>query len=104
MKSPEEDGAIVRLKQQELTADEVMRHLDTGKQVTKLAMMYQDRVTFIMQDDISLKRVKFTEIVKEQTDDIPSEDKLAKLDADFTLMTAEFSELLPYLIGEIDKL
>jgi recombination associated protein RdgC len=103
LKSPEEDGATVRLKQQELTADEVTRHLETGKQVTKLALMWQDRMTFIIQEDISLKRVKFTDVIKEQNDDIPNEDKLAKMDADFTLMAAEFGEFMPFLIKEIEE-
>jgi recombination associated protein RdgC len=103
-KSPEEDGAIVRLKQQDLTADEVMRHLDTGKQVTRLALLWQDRVSFIITDDLSLKRVKFTDLIKEQNDDIPNEDKLAKMDADFTLMAAEFAELLPYLVDQVEQL
>jgi len=101
LKQPEEDGAIVRLKNQDLTADEVTQHLDTGKQVTKLGLMWQDRVTFIIQEDVSIKRVKFTDIVKEQNDDIPNEDKLAKMDADFTLMTAEFGELMTYLLPQI---
>jgi recombination associated protein RdgC len=104
LKSPEEDGAIVRLKQQELTADEVTLHLDSGKQVTKLAVMWQDRISFIITDDLSLKKVKFTDLIKEQNDDIPNEDKLAKMDADFTLMTAEFGELLPYIIKNVSEL
>ncbi len=101
LKHPEEGGAIVKLKQQDLTADEVTRHLESGKQVTKLALMWQERLTFILADDISCKRVKFTDLVKEQNDDIPKEDILTKLDADFTLMSAEFAEFLPYLIKEV---
>ena len=103
LKSPEEDGATVRLKQQDLTADEVTRHLETGKQVTKLALMWQERMTFIIQEDVSLKRIKFTDLVKEQNEDIPNEDKLAKLDADFTLMCAEFGEFFPDLLAHISE-
>lgn len=102
LKYPEEGGAVVKVKQQDLTADEVTRHMESGKQVTKLALMWQERLTFLINDDISCKRVKFTDIVKEQNDDIPKEDILTKLDADFTLMTAEFAEFLPYLISQVD--
>lgn len=102
-KSPEEDGAVIKVKQQDLTADEVTHHMDKGKQVTKIALTWQERISFIIQDDISLKRVKFGELIKEQNDDIPNEDKLAKMDADFTLMAAEFGELLPYLIKEVGE-
>ncbi|MFT5162855.1 MAG: recombination associated protein RdgC [Alteromonadaceae bacterium] len=103
LKSPEEDGAVVKVKQQDLTADEITRHMETGKQVTKLALLWQERVSFIIQDDISIKRVKFGELIKEQNDDIPSDDKLAKMDADFTLMAAEFGELIPYIIKEVGE-
>ncbi|MFT4925709.1 MAG: recombination associated protein RdgC [Phenylobacterium sp.] len=103
LKSPEEDGGEIRVKQQDLTADEITRHMDTGKQVTKLAVQWQERISFMIQDDISLRRVKFGELIKEQNDDIPNEDKLAKMDADFTLMAAEFGELIPYLIKEVGE-
>jgi recombination associated protein RdgC len=102
-KSPEEDGATVKVKQQDLTADEVTHHMETGKQVTKLALMWQDRMSFVIQDDLSIKRVKFTELIKDQNDDIPNEDKLAKMDADFTLMAAEFGEFIPYLIAQVEE-
>lgn len=103
LKSPEENGAIIRLKQQDLTADEIMAHLETGIQVTKLALTWQERITFILHEDVSLKRIKFTDLVKEQQQDIDDQDKLAKLDADFTLMTGEFAEFFVYLIELINE-
>jgi recombination associated protein RdgC len=92
-KSPSEDGAIIRCKSQDLDAEEMLAHLQSGMLVQKLAVAWQDRLTCILGEDLSVKRLKFTDVVKEQNEDIPKDEINAKLDADFTLMSAEVVEL-----------
>jgi recombination associated protein RdgC len=92
-KSPSEDGATIRCKSQDLDAEEMLAHLQTGMLVQKIAIQWQDRLTCILGEDLSVKRLKFTDVVKEQNEDIPKEEINAKLDADFTLMSAEVVEL-----------
>jgi recombination associated protein RdgC len=91
-KSPLEDGATIRCKSQDLDADEMLAHLQSGMLVQKLSVAWQDRLTCIIGEDLSIKRLKFTEVVKEQNEDIPKDEINAKLDADFTLMSGEIVE------------
>lgn len=101
-KSEDEDGAIVRCKNQDLSEDEVLHHIDAGKRVTKLGVSWNESVTMVMESDLTLKRIKFTDLIKEQNDDIPKDQQNARLDADFALMSGELLKLADALVGAFD--
>ncbi|GGD65181.1 recombination-associated protein RdgC [Lacimicrobium alkaliphilum] len=88
-KSPDESGAIIKCKHQALDAEEIQLHLSSGKLVQKLAIEWDDTLTTLLQEDLSIKRLKFSDVVREQNEDIPKDQQLARLDADFCLMSAE---------------
>ncbi|HHL2526015.1 TPA: recombination-associated protein RdgC [Yersinia enterocolitica] len=89
-----EDGGIIRCKKQDLIGNEIATNIEAGKLVTKLALDWQERVTFILSDDNSIKRVKFSDILLEQNDDIDRDDFTQRFDADFVLLTGELSALI----------
>lgn len=92
------DGGIAKVKKQDLTSDEIKTHIEAGKLVTKLALDWQERITFTLSDSATLSRLKFCNELLEQNDDIDREDAMARFDADFTLMTGELSALIKQLI------
>ncbi len=92
-----EEDSIVRCKNQDLGADEIVQHLEAGKTVRKLAVEWDETLTAILEEDLSIKRVKFTDVVKEQNDDIPKDQQLARLDADFALMSGEIVRFAKWL-------
>jgi recombination associated protein RdgC len=96
-KSTDDAGSVIRCKNQPLDSDEISIHLDAGKLVQKVAFEYQDTLTAIIAEDGSIKRIKFTDRIKEETEDVPKDQVEARLDAEFALMSAELSQFVVFL-------
>jgi len=96
-----EHSAFVKVKNQDLASDEVKAHLDADKYVTKVALEYDDIMSLILCDDLSVKRIKFFDGVLELREDtIDDDDVIAKLDADFILMSGELNRFIHDLLAE----
>jgi recombination associated protein RdgC len=97
-----DDGAVVRVKNQDLASEEIKTHLDADKYVVKLALEWDEAMSFILCDDLAIKRLKFFDVLQEQNDDIDSDDVVAKIDADFALMAGEINRLINDLLSEFN--
>ncbi|MDH8292290.1 recombination-associated protein RdgC, partial [Klebsiella pneumoniae] len=76
----------------------IANHIDAGKVVVKVALDWQERISFVLKDDFSIGRVRFSETLKEQNDDIDREDFAQRFDADFVLYTGELMSVINTLI------
>lgn len=93
-----EDKAAVRYVHHALEGDEVRGHLEAGKMPTRLALTFDDRVSFVLTEKMEVKRLDFLDVVKEKVDESGAEDARAIFDAGFALMTGEVALLLPALV------
>ena len=98
LKDPSEDGGVVRCKGLNLKADEIRNHLDAGMEVTKLALTWDNNVSFVLDEEMGIRRLKFGETLQDQLDDVDVDDAAAKFDAAFALMTLELAKLIPGLL------
>ena len=97
-----DDGASAVVKNQDLSSDEVKAHLDADQYVTKLSIEFDDTMSFILCDDLSIKRIKFFDVIREQNDDIDKDDVNSRLEADFTLMSGELNRMINSLHAEFN--
>lgn len=95
-----DDGAVIRVKNQDLTSDEIKTHIEAEKFAVKVALEWDEAMSFIVCDDLSVKRVKFFDVIHEQNDDIDKDDIVARLDADFALMAGELNRFIADLLAE----
>lgn len=97
LRDTHEDGGVVRCKRQDLTSEEIQLHLSTGKQVTQLALAWQDKLSFVLDDKLVIKRLRFEDLLQEQAEQEGGDDALSQQDASFTLMMMTLVEFLPKL-------
>jgi recombination associated protein RdgC len=95
-------SAEATVKNQNLESPEVRAHLDADQYVTKLALEFDDAISFMLHDDLSIKRIKFSDVIAEQSDDIDSDDAQGRLKANFTLMAGELNRMIHNLHCEFN--
>ncbi len=92
-----ENGGVVRCRGQDLTGDEIRAHLDAGKQVTRLGLIWNERIAFVLDEMLAIRRLQFLDVVHESLRD-GADSAAALFDAEFALMTGELALLLPRLL------
>ncbi|MNI96837.1 Recombination-associated protein RdgC [compost metagenome] len=65
--------------------------------VTQLALAWQDKLSFVLDDKMVVKRLKFEELLQEQAEQDGGDEAAQQFDASFLLMMMTFSEFLPVL-------
>ena len=97
LKSPDETKAVVRYARHPLDIEEVQQHIQAGKLPTRLALTWDDRVSFVLTEGLQLKKIAFLDTVFEGQ----AQDE-GGFDTDVAIATGELSKLLPDLIEALD--
>ena len=100
LRSTSESRAAVRYLRQSIDIDDVRKHVQAGKQCTRLALTWADRVSFVLTDGLDIKRVAPLDVLKENQD-LVSRNEADQLDSDLALMTGELSRLLDNLVDAL---
>jgi recombination associated protein RdgC len=97
LRSQQDQHVTVRYGNHPLDIREIREHISAGKQVSRLALTWRDRVSFLLTDTLEVKRLQFLDVVRAEAgaDDASSAQQE---DADFVLMTAQLSRFLPDLV------
>lgn len=93
-----ESPATVKAKRLELRSNEIQTHLDASRQVVKLALSWEDRLQFMLDSDLSVKRLSFSDELLESIADVDASDPFVEKDAQFALLALELTQFLPLLL------
>ena len=100
LRSELEEKAAVRYVRHPLDTAEVKAHIvEGGKTPTRVALTFDDRISFVLTERLEIKKLGFLDILKEQSE--TAEDASQRFDMDFALMTGELQRLLPALIAAL---
>ena len=97
LKAAGEEKAAVRYVRHPLEGDEIKAHLAAGKLPTRLALTWDDRISFILSEKLEIKRLAFLDLLKEAAEK-NAEHADEQFDADFALMSMELDQLCESLI------
>ncbi len=92
-----EERSTVRYARHPLEAAEIARHISAGKAATRLALTWQDRISFVLTEQMQIKRLAFLDVLKEASEQ-QSENSDELFEADFAIMSGELARMLPQLV------
>ena len=93
----EKDGkksSKARLSDMDLTSEEVQLHLQTGRKAIKLALAWNNKLSFKLTDKLQLEGIRFDDLVQQDAAQAAgSGDALQHFDASMTIMAATLADL-----------
>ena len=98
LKGTGDAAPTVRVSKQDLTADEVVQHVKTGKTVTQLGLVWRDQIAFVLTQDFTLKRVQYLDVLQEEAES-HGDDAASLAFASQILMAEALSTLLQELVS-----
>ena len=98
LRDTHEDGGIVRCKRQDLSSDEIQHHMSAGKQATKLSLAWQDKLSFGLDERLTITRLRFDDLLQDQAEQDGGDDDLDQLRASFLLCMLTLRQFIPALL------
>lgn len=89
LQDPAEKGALVKCLRHDLASEEVLAHLTTGKQVSRLGLLFDANLSFVLGDDLILRKFKLLAGAVDSIENTNTESLEDELMARFALFSAE---------------
>jgi len=87
-----ESKAQVAYKRHTLEPADVRRHIEAGKQCTRLAMTWESKISFVLDETLAIKSVKALDVLTEKESSTRNDEE--RFDGDFMLMTGELAKMM----------
>lgn len=93
-------GGVIRCRNLDVSSSEIRAHVSAGRSVKKLAMNWRDSLSFILHEDLSIRRLRFDEAIVGEAGEL-AEDEVTRFDADFAIMAAQLRSFIPELLAAL---
>lgn len=88
-----EGKSTVRYGNHALEGQAILAHIKAGKRATRLGLTWNDRISFVLNEQLQIKRLEFLDIIKEESN-AQADNEEEIFDLDFVLMTGELAKML----------
>ena len=78
----------------EIDSSDVAEGVSSGLMVSQIQLQYNDRCSFVINNKMVVKSIKFTDVVEEQVESMDIDNQEDLFDSQFALMTLEFRGLI----------
>jgi len=102
LRAADESKSVVRYGHHALDIDEVAEHVRQGKMPTRLAMTWNNSVSFVLTEALQIRKIAFLEDVFLSGNTDAKDSGEDTFDADITIMTGAMSKLIPDLFDALD--
>src|SRR3954465_5402692 len=97
LRAPDASKATVRYARHTLEGKDIRDHIAAGKEPVRLGLTWNDKVSFVLTEQLRIKRLSFLNIIeREPSEELDNEDE--RFDIDFALMTGELAKMLADLV------
>ena len=97
LRDPTDAKANVKCQRQDLRGDEVQKHLESGKRATRLGMVMDDHLSFVLGEDMVIRKLKMLDGALVPLDNLEPEDAIAEHRATFAILAGEVGRLYDVL-------
>lgn len=102
-------GAVVKCQRQDLGGEEIAAHLESGKQVTQLALVLDERVGFVLGEDLMIRKLKSLDSAQTRESGIqpsgqPRNRSRSDVDDELADARAELETRFVLMAGELKRL
>ena len=91
------DKAKIAFTNLEPLSDDVTRHLQQGMNVKSLALRWTDKLSFVLHDDLTIRKIKWDDAIKEAAFNDSQGGGLSDMDANFALASLTTHEFFTSL-------
>lgn len=89
LQDPAEKGALVKCLRHDLASEEVLAHLATGKQVSRLGLLFEANISFVLGEDLIVRKFKLLAGAVDALENNNTESLEDELMARFALFSGE---------------
>ena len=93
-----DDQGTISFRKYELGDEIVKSCIESGKVVTKAALVWDKKISFTIGEDLVIRKLKFMDVLNEKMNEENPESHAERMAIEFTLMTGEVSLFLDALL------
>jgi len=94
------DDMVIRCKGTESLTEAVANHIEAGLRVTQIGLSWDDKVSFVLDEDLTVKRIKYLDTFHDNAA-AGEADAEAQFQANFSLLTLEMSKMVVDILASI---
>jgi DNA recombination-dependent growth factor C len=96
LKDPVDLGSI-RYAKHNMEDAKLQQYLEEGKTVAELELTWDEKIKFVLTEDLVIKGIKFLDLIKEQLEEQSPESYEEAFDIEFTVMHGAFGSFIPFI-------
>lgn len=93
-----EEGGSINAKNQDLTSETITAHIASGMLVRELNLAYQGKCSFVLDDNLTVKRLRFEDLLQDQAVQDGGDDAAGQFSASLVLMMKTLLQMVPALL------